>query len=159
MLQLNTIFVCRYRASTQPRLQAFKIRLEDESWVGTPICRNLVRNNPKSEPFAKQTCFDRLNTANVRYLDPHCNISKAYPPNPEFSTKGGCVRVPISPDVAHGRCSRVVGGKLCTGVEVSGDTKACWAETNGGMVSDVAKGCDETIGDVDSGCDVASEIG
>ena len=27
------------------------------------------------------------------------------------------------------------------------------------MGCDVAKGCDETIGDVDSGCDVASEIG
>ena len=41
VLRLNTIFGCRYRASTRPRLQAFKIRLEDESQVRTPIRQNL----------------------------------------------------------------------------------------------------------------------
>ena len=30
-----------YRASTRPRTQTFKIRLENESRVGTPLCRNL----------------------------------------------------------------------------------------------------------------------
>ena len=31
-----------FRASTRPRLQAFKICLENESQVGTLICRNLL---------------------------------------------------------------------------------------------------------------------
>ena len=42
VLRLNTIFGFKYRASTRPRLQAFKIRLENESRVGTPICRSLM---------------------------------------------------------------------------------------------------------------------
>ena len=42
MLRLNSIFGFKYRASTRPRLQAFKIRLENESRVGTPIRRNLL---------------------------------------------------------------------------------------------------------------------
>ena len=51
VLRLNTIFVCRYRASTRPRLQAFKIRLEDESRVGTPIRRNLYASKQASVCF------------------------------------------------------------------------------------------------------------
>ena len=39
------IFGFKYRASTRPRLLAFKIRLENESRVGTPIRRNLIRLN------------------------------------------------------------------------------------------------------------------
>ena len=41
VLRLNTILGFQYRASTQLRLQTFKIRLENETRVGTPICRNL----------------------------------------------------------------------------------------------------------------------
>ena len=41
VLRLNTIFGFKYRASTRPRLLAFKIHLENESQVGTPIRRNL----------------------------------------------------------------------------------------------------------------------
>ena len=42
VLRLNTILGFQYRGSTQPRLQTFKIRLENESRVGTPIRRNLL---------------------------------------------------------------------------------------------------------------------
>ena len=41
VLRLNTIFGFKYRASTRPRLLAFKIHLENESRVRTPIRRNL----------------------------------------------------------------------------------------------------------------------
>ena len=43
MLRLSTIFGFKYRASTRPRLLAFKIRLENESLVRTPIRRNLLK--------------------------------------------------------------------------------------------------------------------
>ena len=42
VLRLNTILGFQYRASTQPRLQTFKICLKNEYRVGTPICRNLL---------------------------------------------------------------------------------------------------------------------
>ena len=42
VLRLNTILGFQCRASTRPRLQTFKIHLEKESWVATPIRRNLV---------------------------------------------------------------------------------------------------------------------
>ena len=42
VLWLNTIFGFKYRASTWPRLQAFKIRLKNKSRVGTPIRQNLL---------------------------------------------------------------------------------------------------------------------
>ena len=40
-IRLNTILGFQYRASTRLRLQTFKIRLENESRVGTPLRRNL----------------------------------------------------------------------------------------------------------------------
>ena len=42
VLRLNTIFGFKYRASTQPRLLAYKIRLENESRVGTLLRRNFL---------------------------------------------------------------------------------------------------------------------
>ena len=42
LLRLNTIFGFKYRASTRPRLQAFKIRLENESRVGPLMRQNLI---------------------------------------------------------------------------------------------------------------------
>ena len=42
VLQLNTILGFQYRASTQLRLQTFKIRTENESRVGTLLRRNLA---------------------------------------------------------------------------------------------------------------------
>ena len=56
VLRLNTIFGFKYRALTRPRLQAFKIRLENESRVGTPIRQNLVVL--LSEPFHNRPTFD-----------------------------------------------------------------------------------------------------
>ena len=41
VFRLNTILGFQYRASTQPSLHTFKIRLENEYRVGTPICCNL----------------------------------------------------------------------------------------------------------------------
>ena len=43
VLHLNSIFGLQYRASTRPRSQTFKIPLEKESRVGTPLCQNLVK--------------------------------------------------------------------------------------------------------------------
>ena len=45
VLQLNTIFGFKYQATTQPRLLAFKFRLENESRVGTPLRRNLEKDD------------------------------------------------------------------------------------------------------------------
>ena len=52
VLRLNTILGFQYRASTRLRLQTFqdstrerilsKTQLENESWVSTPICQNLI---------------------------------------------------------------------------------------------------------------------
>ena len=42
VLRLNTILGFEYWASTRPRLQTFKIRLENKSWVGTLIRQNLL---------------------------------------------------------------------------------------------------------------------
>ena len=42
VLWLNTILGFQYQASTLPRLQTFKTRLENESQIGTPICQNLI---------------------------------------------------------------------------------------------------------------------
>ena len=42
VLRLNMIFGFQYRASTRLRLQTFKIRLENESQVGTPLRLNLL---------------------------------------------------------------------------------------------------------------------
>ena len=42
VLQLNTILGFQYRASTPTRLQTFKIRIENESRVDTPLRRNLT---------------------------------------------------------------------------------------------------------------------
>ena len=39
---LPTILGFQDRISTRPRTQTFKIRLEKESWVGTPLCQNLL---------------------------------------------------------------------------------------------------------------------
>ena len=41
VFRLNTILGFQYLASTRPRLRTFKIRLENEYRVGTPIRRNL----------------------------------------------------------------------------------------------------------------------
>ena len=45
VLRLITIFGFHHRTSTQPRSQTFKIRLKNESWVGTPFCWNLTKSN------------------------------------------------------------------------------------------------------------------
>ena len=42
VLPLSTILGFHYRASTRPRTQTFKIRLEIESRVGTPLRQNLL---------------------------------------------------------------------------------------------------------------------
>ena len=44
VLRVNIILGFQNQASTRLRAQTFKIRLNNESRVGTPLCRNLVSN-------------------------------------------------------------------------------------------------------------------
>ena len=39
VLRLNRILGFQYKVSTRPRTQTFKIRLENESRIGTPLCK------------------------------------------------------------------------------------------------------------------------
>ena len=75
MLQLNTILGFQHQASTRSRLQTFKICLENEPRVGTPIieiCMHLLVKvrSTDAEPHQRDLqCIQKVQNKLVMFLN------------------------------------------------------------------------------------------